>query len=215
MIRVVLVDDDELMRAGLRMILEQAGDIQVVGEAGDGDQAERVVYTERPDVVLMDIRMPNTDGILATRRIVEHTHPPRVIIVTTFEHDEYVFQSLRAGASGFLLKRTPPEDLVAGIRAIAEGDGLLSPSVTRRLIEEFARRPEPSKSMDPRISLLTTREREVLVGMARGLTNDELAESLYIAANTVKTHVKRVLSKLEARDRVQAVVMAYESGLVG
>lgn len=214
MIRILLVDDDELMRAGLRMILEQCEDFAVVGEAADGAEAIKRAGSERPDVMLVDIRMPGINGIDATNEIVKLPHPPKVVILTTFEHDEYVFEALRAGASGFLLKRTPPEHLVAGIRSVVDGEGLLSPSVTRRLIDEFARAPVRTSEADPRIERLTDREREVLVEMARGLTNDELAETLYIGANTVKTHVKRVIAKLGARDRVQAVVIAYESGLM-
>lgn len=215
MIRVVLADDDELMRAGLRMIIEQSDDIVVVGEAADGSEGARLARYERPDVVLMDVRMPGVDGIEATELITRDADAPKVVILTTFEIDEYVFRALRAGASGFLLKRTPPESLISGIRAVAEGEGLLSPSVTRRLIEEFAAVPNRGvASPDPRIAQLTEREREVLVHMARGLTNEELAASLFIAENTVKTHVKHVIAKLSARDRVQAVVIAYESGLM-
>lgn len=213
-IRVVLADDDSLMRAGLRMILEQAEGIEVVAEAEDGQEAIDLVRRENPDVVLMDIRMPTLNGIDATRALSAGDSDTKVIVLTTFELEEYVFGALRAGASGFLLKRTEPEQLIDGIRAVAAGDGLLSPSVTMRLIEQFASgsgtRPEP----DPRLKLLTEREREVLVRMAAGLSNDEIGEVLFIAENTVKTHVRRVLSKLGSRDRVQAVVVAYESGLM-
>jgi len=213
MIQVLVVDDDHLMRAGLTMIIEQTSDVAVVGEAEDGRQAVLVARRERPDVVLMDVRMPVVDGIEATREIVSLPDPPRVLILTTFELDEYVFNALEAGASGFLLKRTPPEQLIEGIRTLAAGDALLSPSVTRRLIAEFAKRPV-ERELSPRLAELTQREREVLVAMARGLSNAELAEELYISENTVKTHVRRVLTKLGARDRVNAVVMAYQGGLM-
>ncbi|MEL7208033.1 MAG: response regulator transcription factor [Actinomycetota bacterium] len=213
-IRVVLVDDDALLRAGLRMIIEQSHDMVVVGEADDGDLVAGIVDRERPDVVLMDIRMPGMNGIEATRRLVATRSAARVIMLTTFEMEEYVFGALRAGASGFLLKRTRPEDLLAGIRSVAAGDGLLSPSVTRRLIEAFTADAPSAATRDPRLDELTDREREVLVKMAGGLNNDEIAAELYIAQNTVKTHVKRVLGKLGARDRVQAVVAAYEGGLM-
>ncbi|MDQ3304511.1 MAG: response regulator transcription factor [Actinomycetota bacterium] len=213
-VRVVIVDDDHLMRAGLRMILEAAGDLEVVAEASDGDDALRVVAQTAPDVVLMDIRMPGTDGIEATRRLTAQGEgAPRVLVLTTFELDEYVFEALRAGASGFLLKRTSPEDLVAGIRVVAAGDALLSPSVTRRLVEEFARRPVGTPAPGT-LAELTDREREVLALMARGLSNVELAERLFVGEATVKTHVKHILMKLGVESRVQAVVVAYEAGLV-
>ncbi len=212
MIRVVLVDDDALIREGLRMIIDQAGDIKVVATAGNGEEALGVAAEHRPDVILMDVRMPVLDGIEATRRITNAEAAPRVIILTTFELDEYVFEALRAGASGFLLKRTEPEQLVGAIRVVAGGEALLSPSVTRRLIEEFTRTPQTGSG--ERLTMLTDREREVLVLIARGLSNQELAEQLFIADNTVKTHVKRIFTKLGARDRAQAIVIAYESGLV-
>ncbi len=211
-IDVLLVDDDQLMRAGLRMIIEQAHDLRVVGEAENGRVAVNATRRDHPEVVVMDVRMPVMDGIEATREIVGAGSSSRVLILTTFEHDEYVFNALKAGASGFLLKRSPPEQLIEAIRTIAAGEALLAPSVTRRLIAEFSSRPQREPS--PRFARLTDREREVLVEMARGLTNEELAESLYISENTVKTHVKRVMTKLGARDRVQAVVMAYEGGLM-
>ena len=211
-IRVLLVDDDHLMRAGLTMIIEQTDDLVVVDQAEDGRQAVSLARREHPDVVLMDVRMPVLDGIEATREITSLPDPPRVLILTTFELDEYVFNALQAGASGFLLKRTPPEQLIEGIRTVASGDALLSPSVTKRLIAEFANRPE--RAVDPGLAELTDREREVLVEMAKGLSNDELAETLFISENTVKTHIKRVLTKLGVRDRVNAVVMAYQGGLM-
>ena len=221
LVRVVLVDDDSLLRAGLRMIIEQSENIVVVGEAEDGSEALRLVRQERPDVVLMDVRMPGMNGIDATQALTSAgsalTHAGsavRVIVLTTFEMEEYVFGALRAGASGFLLKRTKPEELLAGIQAVAEGDALLSPSVTRHLIEEFTAGPVARTEPDPRLAQLTDRETEVLVQMAGGLSNDEIAAALFIAENTVKTHVKRVLSKLGSRDRVQAVVAAYEGGLM-
>jgi len=212
MITVALIDDDALIREGLRMILDQAGDVEVVATGSDGLQAVRIARDVRPDLMLIDIRMPNLDGIDATRQITAEPDPPRIIILTTFELDEYVFQALRAGASGFLLKRTEPERLVDAIRIVADGEALLSPSVTRRLIDEFSKRP-PSVAPE-RLSVLTDRESEVLVCIARGLSNQELAQQLGIAGNTVKTHVKRILTKLGARDRAQAIVIAYESGLM-
>jgi DNA-binding NarL/FixJ family response regulator len=212
MIRLVVVDDDRLVRTGLRLIFDQTPGLAVVGEAGNGQEAVLAAARHRPDVVVMDVRMPVMDGIEATRRITAAAEPPRVLILTTFELDEYVFSALSAGASGFLLKRSPAEQLVEAVQIVAGGEALLAPSVTRRLIEEFARR-RPSTE-DPRLAALTEREREVLMAMARGLSNEELAETLFISANTVKTHVKRILTKLGARDRAQAVVLAYEGGLM-
>jgi DNA-binding NarL/FixJ family response regulator len=212
-IRVAVVDDQALVRAGFRMILEAEDDIAVVGEAADGAEALAVVGRCEPDVVLMDIRMPQVDGVEATAAITTAPNPPKVLILTTFDLDEYVFAALRAGASGFLLKDTPAEDLVASVRVVAAGDALLSPSVTRRVIEQFAQtvpRPAPPADLDR----LTERERDVLLLMARGLTNAEIANELYLGETTVKTHVGRILMKLNLRDRVQAVVLAYESGLV-
>jgi DNA-binding NarL/FixJ family response regulator len=211
-IKVALVDDDALIREGLRMILEQSEGIDVIAMAQNGQEAVRVAKAYRPDVMLMDVRMPVLDGIEATRQIAEAEDAPRVIILTTFELDEYVFEALRAGASGFLLKRTEPEQLIAAIRVVAAGEALLSPSVTKRLIEEFTRNRPVAKT--ELLADLTEREREVLELIARGLSNQELSERLFIADNTVKTHVKRILSKLGARDRAQAIVMAYESGLI-
>ena len=215
MIRVLIADDQALVRAGFRMILDAEEDLDVVGEASDG--AEAVEQTRRldPDVVLMDIRMPELDGIEATRRVIAAggDQPARVLMLTTFDLNEYVYEALRAGASGFLLKDVPPEELAAGIRVVARGDALLAPAITKRLIEQFARAAPPSTA-SPQIALLTPREREVLTLVARGLSNREIADELVLSEATVKTHVKRVLAKLEVRDRVQAVVVAYEAGLV-
>lgn len=212
MIRVALADDQALVRAGFRMIVESQPDMQVVGEAKDGQEAIDLVRSEKPDVVLMDIRMPRLDGLAATRQVAGLA---RVVILTTYELDEYVFDALAAGASGFLLKAAPPEDLVRAIREVASGDALLAPSVTRRLIEEFAKRPERSQRKPKELETLTEREVEVLREVARGLTNAEIATRLHVAETTVKTHVAHVLDKLELRDRVQAVILAYESGIVG
>ena len=200
------------MRAGFRMIVESQPDMQVAGEAGDGQEAIDIVHRERPDVVLMDIRMPQVDGIAATRQVADIT---RVVILTTYELDEYVFDALAAGASAFLLKAAPPEDLIRAIRVVASGDALLAPSVTRRLIQEFAKRPEPQARKAKQLEALTERELDVLREVARGLSNAEIAARLYVAETTVKTHVAHVLDKLELRDRVQAVILAYETGLVG
>jgi DNA-binding NarL/FixJ family response regulator len=216
-IRVLIVDDQALVRAGFRMILESEPDIEIVGEAGDGVEALEAVRELRPDVVLMDIRMPNLDGLEATRRILdEDGGGPRVLMLTTFDLDEYVYEALRAGASGFMLKDTPPEQLVAAIHVIASGDALLSPTITKRVIEEFIRRPPSTIAPErpPKLNELTARELEVLGFMARGLSNAEIAKDLFVSETTVKTHVARILMKLDLRDRVQAVVFAYESGLV-
>jgi DNA-binding NarL/FixJ family response regulator len=211
-IRVLIADDQALMRTGFRMILDAQDDIEVVGEAIDGADAIRRFEKLAPDVVVMDVRMPTMDGIEATRRLAALGRPARVLILTTFDLDDYVYEALRAGASGFLLKDRPSEELVAAVRVIAAGEALLAPSVTRRLIEEFARRaPAPTRT---ELDELTEREREVLVLMARGLSNAEIARALFVADTTVKTHVGRVLHKLGLRDRAQAVVLAYESGLV-
>jgi DNA-binding NarL/FixJ family response regulator len=215
-IRTLVVDDQALVRTGFRMILDAEDDIEVVGEAADGREAIDAVARTRPDIVLMDIRMPNLDGVEATARIAGPGAgvPVRVIILTTFDLDEHVFAAVRAGASGFLLKDTPPEDLVQAVRIVAGGDALLAPSVTRTLIEAFAAGPAPPAGVPPRLADLTDREREVLLLMARGRSNSEIASDLYVSETTVKTHVGRVLMKLDLRDRVQAVVLAYESGLV-
>lgn len=215
-IRVVIVDDQELVRTGFRMILDAEDDLTVVGVAADGADAVAVVRDGAADVVLMDIRMADVDGIEATRRIRDAGLDARVLMLTTFDLDEYVFDAVRAGASGFLLKDTPPEELVHAVHVVAGGGALLAPSVTRRLIEEFGR-TTPTRATpeaETRIGRLTDREREVLVLMARGLSNTEIAAELTVGETTVKTHVGRVLMKLDVRDRVQAVVSAYESGLV-
>jgi DNA-binding NarL/FixJ family response regulator len=214
-VRVVILDDQELVRAGFRMILDAEDDIDVVGDAADGSQAVDLVRRTAADVALMDIRMPDVDGIEATRQIHGAGLPTRVLVLTTFDLDEYVFDAVRAGASGFLLKDTPPEDLVRAVHIVAAGDALLAPSVTRRLIEEFGRaNPSSPAAADDRLERLTDREREVLVLMARGLSNTEIAGALIVGEATVKTHVGRVLMKLDVRDRVQAVVFAYDTGLV-
>ena len=213
-IRVLIVDDDDLMRAGLRGVLSTDADIEVVGEAGDGSEVVYRTRLLRPDVVLMDVRMPDLDGISATRELLAAFPDVKVVILTTFEQDDYIFGALSAGASGFLLKRTRPEELVVALHTIAEGDALLSPSVTSRVVERMAQQPSPDAERDARLDELTSREREVLELVARGLSNGEIAETLVIGGSTVKTHVKRILTKLGARDRVQAVIIAYESGLV-
>ncbi|MFL6266141.1 MAG: response regulator [Actinomycetes bacterium] len=216
MIRVLLADDQALVRAGFRALLDAQEGIEVVGEAADGDEAIRLARALRPDVVLMDIRMPGLDGLEATRAIAadELLDGVRIVILTTFDLDEYVFEALRAGASGFLLKDLPREDLVAAVRVVAAGEALLAPRVTRRLIEEFARRPAGADPDPDALAALTAREREALELMARGLSNAEMAASLYVSEHTVKTHVGNVLAKLGLRDRIQAVILAYEVGLV-
>jgi len=212
---VLIVDDQALVRAGFRMILEAETDMEVVGEAADGRQAVVLARNVRPDVVLMDVRMPEMDGIEATRQLLNGGADTKVVMLTTFDMDEYVYEALRAGASGFLLKDVPPEQLVDGVRAIASGDTLLAPSVTRRLIEEYVRRPPRTAPRLPAsFEELTVREREVLQLMAHGLSNAEIASTFVISNTTVKTHVARVLAKLQLRDRVQAVVFAHESGLM-
>ncbi len=216
-IRVVVVDDQALVRAGFRVLVDSAPDFAVVGEAADGEEAIAVIEATDPDVVLMDVRMPVVDGLEATRRIAgsQDFGGTKVLILTTFDLDEYVFEALRAGASGFLLKDTPPDDLLAAIRVIAAGDALLAPSVTRRLIADYVRRPDaPAQPSATRLDVLTDREREVLCSVARGESNAELANALHMSTATAKTHVSRLLSKLGARDRAQLVVIAYEAGLV-
>jgi RNA polymerase sigma factor (sigma-70 family) len=212
-VRVLLVDDDDLMRAGLKAVRSSDETIAVVGEAGDGRAAVQTAGSCRPDIVLMDVRMPALDGISATREILAASPEVKVAVLTTFEQDDYIFGALSAGASGFLLKRTKPEELIAAIHTIAAGDSLLSPSVTRRVIERMARQPVSDSSASERLDELTPREREVLELVARGLSNREIATAFVIEESTVKTHVKRILMKLRLRDRVQAVIFAYESGL--
>lgn len=212
-VRVLLVDDDDLMRAGLRAVLSSDDGIDVVGEAGSGRAAVSSARTLRPDLVLMDVRMPDLDGIAATREIVSGCLETKVVILTTFEQDDYIFGALSAGASGFLLKRTRPEELLAAVHTVAAGDSLLSPSVTRTVIERMAHQPTPDLGGGERLDELTPREREVLGLIARGFSNAEIAGELVIEESTVKTHVKRVLMKLRLRDRIQAVIYAYESGI--
>jgi len=214
-VRVLIVDDDKLMRAGLRAVFSSDERIEVIGEAGDGRAGISSARRLKPDVVLMDVRMPEMDGISATRELLDSSPDVRVVIVTTFEEDDYVFGALAAGASGFLLKRTGPEELIEAIHTVAAGEALLSPSVTRRVIERMAREPGPGTlDGERRLEELTSREREVLELIARGLTNAEIAEQLVIEESTVKTHVKRILMKLDLRDRVQAVILAYETGVI-
>jgi DNA-binding NarL/FixJ family response regulator len=213
-IGVLLADDQAMVRAGFRMILESDPDMTVLGEASNGEQAVASTRRLRPDVVLMDIQMPDLDGLQATRRITaDEQLRSRVVILTTFERDEYVFESLQAGASGFLLKNAPPEELLRAVRVVAAGDALLAPSVTRRIIEQFARQPARPE-LGTQLEALTQREREVLTLLARGKSNAELAADLFVSEGTIKTHVSSLLAKLGLRDRVQAVVLAYESGLV-
>lgn len=214
MIRVMLVDDQAMIRQGLRMILDAEPSISVVGEAGNGREAIDMAARARPDVVLMDIRMPELDGIEACRRILDGGSGARVLILTTFDLDEHVYAALEAGASGFLLKDAPAESLVDAIEVVAAGDALLAPSITRRLLEEFGRRPRPDATLHPWLAELTARETEVLTCIARGRSNAEIATYLHLGEATVKTYVGRILAKLGARDRVQAVIRAYESGLV-
>jgi DNA-binding NarL/FixJ family response regulator len=211
--RIVLVDDQALVRGGFRSILDRQEDIDVVGEAGSGEEALAVCARERPDLVCMDLRMPGMDGIEATRRLMREESPPRVLVLTTFDLDAYVYEALRAGASGFLVKDAPPERLVAAVRSVAAGEELFAPTVLRRLVEAYVRQPPAEPSSDV-LDVLTDREREVLLQMAAGLSNAEIAATLYLSPLTVKTHVTRILTKLGLRDRVQAVVLAYECGLV-
>jgi len=216
MIRVLLADDQSLVRAGFRVLLESAPDIEVAGEAATGSQAVELARLHKPDLVLMDIRMPEMDGLEATRQIAadQQLSAVRVLILTTFEADEYVFEALRAGASGFVVKDMEPADLLHAVRVVASGDALLSPSVTRRLIAQFAGRPEQRRISPEQLNVLTEREREVLALVATGRNNDEIAEALVVSPATAKTHVSRIMSKLYARDRAQLVVIAYETGLV-
>jgi DNA-binding NarL/FixJ family response regulator len=213
-IRVVIADDQALVRAGFRMILQTQPDIEVVGEADDGEGALALVRELRPDVVLMDVRMPGIDGLEATRLLVADRLESRVLILTTFDLTEYVYDAMRAGASGFLLKTVPPEQLAAGVRTVAAGDALLAPSITRRLIEQFVRRPVPTSGVPEPLRALTPREVDVLREVAAGSSNAEVGERLFLSEATIKTHMTRILTKLALRDRVQAVVLAYECGLV-
>ncbi|CAM5693100.1 response regulator transcription factor [Kitasatospora aureofaciens] len=218
MTTVLIVDDQPLQRYGFRMLLESQPDTEVIGEAAHGAEAVRLAADLRPDVVLMDIRMPGMDGIEATRRIVAGGGRSRILVLTTFDLDEYAHAALRAGASGFLLKDARPEELLAGIRAVAEGDAVVAPAITRRLLDAYAhhlpvRPPGAAPVEDPRLEALTEREREILLAIAQGWTNSEIAQRLVLAESTVKTHVSRVLGKIGARDRVQAVIFAYDRGL--
>jgi DNA-binding NarL/FixJ family response regulator len=213
-IRVLIADDQALVRGGFRMILESQPDIEVVGEASDGREALARVRELAPDVVLMDVRMPELDGLEATRRLLTHPGAPRVLVLTTFDHDEYVYEAMRAGASGFLLKAIRPEQLADAVRVVAAGDTLLAPSITRRLIEEFVQRPRPGARAPDGFDELTARELEVVKLVARGLSNAQIAGTLVVSETTVKTHITHILRKLELTDRVQAVVLAYETGLI-
>lgn len=213
MIRVVIADDQDLVRSGLQLVLEARG-VEVTGMAADGGEAVSLVAQTRPDVVLMDIRMPVLDGISATRRIVDSGSQSRVIVLTTYDIDRYVYESLKAGAAGFLLKATPPDRLVEGIETVAAGEALLAPELTQRLIAEHVRRPAPYDGVPPALSVLTERELEVFGLIARGRSNDQITAQLVVSQATVKTHVNRILAKLELQSRVQAVVLGYESGLV-
>lgn len=215
MIRVLIADDDGLVRGGISMMIESTDDITVVGEATSGAEAIELASRLEPDIVLMDIQMPGLDGIEATRRILDQPQTEtKVVVVTTFELDNYVFEAIRAGASGYLLKRSRPDELLDGIRIVAAGEALLSPSITRRLVEEFAEQPVIESAVASDLDTLTEREKEVLAHVARGLSNAEIAENMHISESTAKTHLKRVLMKLDLRDRVNAVVYAYEAGVV-
>ena len=214
MIRLVLADDQTLVRGAFRMMLDSEPDIEVVGEAADGREAVEQSRLRRPDVVLMDVRMPGLDGIEATRTLLSGESPPRVLMLTTFDLDEYVYDAMRAGASGFMLKNAPPEQLADAVRTVAAGEALLAPSITRRLIEAFVQRPRVAEGKPDRLAELTARELDVLRQVARGLSNAEIAGELYLSEATVKTHVNRILRKLELRDRTQAAVLAYETGVV-
>jgi DNA-binding NarL/FixJ family response regulator len=214
MTTVLLVDDQQLVRTGFRLILDFEPDMDVVGEAADGRECLELVARLRPDVVLMDVRMPVLDGLETTRRLREAGSTSRVLILTTFDADEYVYDAMRAGASGFLLKDAPREQLISGVRVVAGGESLLAPAITRRLIERFVSQPAPSSGMPEAISALTDRERDVLGLLARGLANAEIASRLFLGEATVKTHVARILAKLGVRDRMQAVILAYETGFI-
>jgi DNA-binding NarL/FixJ family response regulator len=214
MISVLIADDQVLVREGFRMILDREPDVTVVAEAGDGREALELARAHRPDVVLMDVRMPNVDGLEATRRLIAQQDPPRVLVLTTFDRNEIVYEALKAGASGFLLKDVRRGQLTEAIRTVAAGEALLAPALTRRLIEEFVRRPPPGVAQPSALATLSPRELDVLRLMARGHSNAEIAVKLYLGETTIKSHVGRILAKLDIRDRVQAVVMAYETGLV-
>lgn len=214
-IRVLIVDDQALLRGSLRVLMEAEPDLVVVGEAGTGAEAVDLAFAKGPDVVLMDVRMPGMDGIEATRKITAHERAPRILVLTTFDLDEYVYSALRAGASGFLLKDTPPAQLLDAIRVVASGEALLAPTVTRRLIAEFVRHPEPARRPARTLAGITDREREVLTLIALGLCNSEIERHLHLSRGTVKTHIGRLLAKLGARDRAQLVIVGYENGLVG
>jgi DNA-binding NarL/FixJ family response regulator len=214
-IRIVVTDDQAMVRKGLRMLLDDEPDMEVVGEAGDGAEAVALIRRVKPDVALMDIRMPNVDGLEATRRLLaDGATPTRVLILTTFGLDEYVYEALRAGASGFLIKDAPAEELIEGVRTVARGDALLAPAVTRSVIEAFARLPTPQADLTRKLDELTARELDVLGLLAKGLSNPEIARDLFLSETTVRTHIGHILMKLDIRDRVQAVVFAYEAGLV-
>jgi len=213
MTHVLIADDDDLMRAGLSELLTADPDIQIIGQAATGHQAVEQALRLSPDVVLMDVRMPDLDGISATRELLRTAPEAKVLILTTFEQDDYIFSALRAGASGFLLKRARPEELIAAVHTVAAGDSLLSPSVTRRVIQRMAQQPTPDLTGQTSLDALTPREREVLTFIARGLSNREIAAALVVEESTIRTHVKRVLMKLDLRDRIQAVIFAYETGL--
>jgi DNA-binding NarL/FixJ family response regulator len=214
MIRVLIVDDQALVRAGFHAILDGKDDIEVVAEAADGQQALTLARDLNPDVVLMDIRMPGLDGIQATRRLLSHDNAPKVLMLTTFDLDEYLYEAMRAGASGFLLKDVPRDQLIDAVRTVARGDALLAPALVRRLVEDFVRRPPPGSRVPPQVAELSARELDVLKLIARGLSNAEIATTLFLSEATVRTHLGHILGKLHLRDRVQAVVLAYESGLV-
>ena len=214
MIRVIIADDQALVRGGFHSILAGQDDIEVVGETADGNETVELVERLQPDVVLMDIRMPGIDGLEATRRIVARGIATRVLVLTTFDVDDYVYEAMKAGASGFLLKTAPPRQLADAVRTVAAGDALLAPSITRRLVEQFVRRPPPGATVPPALEELTERERDVLRRLARALSNAEIAAELVVSEATVKSHVNRILTKLNLRDRAQAIVLAYETGLV-
>jgi DNA-binding NarL/FixJ family response regulator len=214
-VRILIADDQALLRGSLRVLMETEPDLIVVGEAGTGAEAVDLACAKGPDVVLMDVRMPGMDGIEATRKITAHERAPRILVLTTFDLDEYVYSALRAGASGFLLKDTPPAQLLDAIRVVASGEALLAPTVTRRLIAEFVRHPEPARRPARTLAGITDREREVLTLIALGLCNSEIERHLHLSRGTVKTHIGRLLAKLGARDRAQLVIAGYENGLVG